>query len=192
MQTIKNFMELIGTPGFSETLLKNHFSLYEGYVKNVNILDQQLLALETIGGANGPEYNELKRRYAWEYNGMYLHELYFQNLKNGGVAMDSLSPLTTALVSQFGSFENWKNDFIATGAMRGIGWALLVCTAQGSLKNIWINEHDLGVLVGATPILVMDVFEHSFVLDYGLKRMDYIQAFLAAIDWSAVSIRYIQ
>lgn len=189
MKTNKNFDELIGTAGFSDAMLKNHFTLYEGYVKNVNLLDKQLKDIVVAEGANGPEFNELKRRYAWEYNGMYLHELYFENLKKDGRPLED-GELSSAIVSEFGSIEKWKNDFIATGAMRGIGWALLVKTGEGELKNIWINEHDVGILVGSTPLIVMDVFEHSFMLDYGLKRMDYIQAFFAALDFSVAEKRF--
>lgn len=191
MKTNKNFDELIGTAGFSDAMLKNHFTLYEGYVKNVNLLDKQLKDIVVAEGANGPEFNELKRRYAWEYNGMYLHELYFENLKKDGRPLED-GELSSAIVSEFGSIEKWKNDFIATGAMRGIGWALLVKTGEGELKNIWINEHDVGILVGSTPLIVMDVFEHSFMLDYGLKRMDYIQAFFAALDFSVAEKRFIK
>ena len=186
----KNYEHLLGTPGFSDALLKNHFGLYEGYVKNTNVLVEKLDGFVTSGAYGTPEYNELKRRFGWEYNGMRLHELYFGNMKSGGVSIDETHPLLTKLFARFGSFKDWQKDFKATGAIRGIGWAILAYDNDShELFNVWVNEHDGGHLAGATPLLVMDVFEHAFVLDYGMKRAEYIDAFWAAIDWNAVSSR---
>lgn len=190
MYTAKNFESLIGTPGFSDTLLKNHFGLYEGYVKNTNSLDEKLSSLATEAKFGTPEYNELKRRFGWEWNGMKLHELYFANMKNGGVAMNIESTVAKKIAATWGSVDTWAKDFKATGSLRGIGWAILAYDVEGDrLFNVWINEHDVGHLAGATPLLVMDVFEHAFMLDYGVKRVDYIEAFWQAVDWSRVEAR---
>lgn len=190
MYTSQNFENLLGTVGFSDAMLKNHFTLYEGYVKNTNVLDEKLLALRNGGGFGTPEFNELKRRYGWEYNGMRLHELYFGNMKKGGTEVEVESALARTIEQQFGSIDAWMSDFKATGAVRGIGWTIFVREHSGALKNIWVNEHDAGLLADAKPLLVMDVFEHSFMLDYGLKRADYITAFMSAIDWRAVEERF--
>jgi superoxide dismutase, Fe-Mn family len=188
MYTAKDFTALIGTPGLSETLLKNHFTLYEGYVKNTNSLIEMLRAGKHAAGT--PEYNELTRRFGWEWNGMRLHELYFGNMKNGGVALTVGSEMEKVLNYVWGSVENWKKDFIAVGAMRGIGWAMLVCDMEKHMVyNVWVNEHDAGHLAGAVPLLVMDVFEHAYITDYGIKRADYITTFMNAIDWSVVEKR---
>jgi len=94
------------------------------------------------------------------------------------------------LADKFGSYEDWGKDFRATAAMRGIGWTTLYQdNLTGRLINQWINEHETGHLAGCTPILVLDVFEHAFMLDYGLKRPDYIEAFFKNIDWGAVEAR---
>jgi Fe-Mn family superoxide dismutase len=187
----KNFEHLLGTAGFSEQLLKNHFTLYQGYVANTNKLADALAVLAKDGKAGTPEYAELKRRFGWEFDGMRLHELYFGNIAKGGSKPSENSALYKAITDGFGSFGDWEKDFRATGAMRGIGWAVLYYDAQaGRLFNAWINEHDIGHLAGATPLLVMDVFEHAYMLDYGLKRADYISAFFSAIDWAAVEKRY--
>ncbi|MHB8651566.1 MAG: superoxide dismutase [Minisyncoccota bacterium] len=183
----KNFDHLIGTAGFSDTLLKNHFTLYQGYVTNTNKI-ADLLKVTQMGGA---EYAELKRRFGWEYNGMRLHELYFGNMANGGKPISAEGSLRSAVVRDFDSYELWEADFKATGAMRGIGWAILARDQEtGRLHNVWVNEHDGGHLVGAMPLLVMDVFEHAFMLDYGLKRADYIGAFWNAIDWQVAEQRF--
>ena len=184
MQEIKNFSALLGITGMSEALLNNHFKLYEGYVNNVNALEKLLKSAE-LGAV---EKSELRRRYAWEWNGMRLHELYFENLsKETGAVSESLR---SALAEGWGTFENWEKDFRSVGAMRGIGWVVLAFDkVTKTYQNIWINEHDVGHLCGALPILVMDVFEHAFMLDYGLKRADYIESFMKNIDWAVVEKR---
>lgn len=185
----KDYAKLVGMPGFSEPLLKNHFTLYQGYVANTNKLLDGLGQLLQEGRAATPEYAELRRRLGWEFNGMRLHELYFENLGGNGV-IDPGSRLAGRLVADFGSHEAWARDFRATGAMRGIGWAILYQDSpSGRLLNFWINEHDGGHPAGCRPLLIMDVFEHAFMLDYGLKRADYIEAFFAAIDWRSVEAR---
>jgi len=188
---VKNFDSLIGMDGFSETLLKNHFTLYGGYVTNTNKVSDLLASMAKEGKTGTPEYAELKRRFGWEFDGMRLHELYFGNLKRGGVALDTDSAIAKAISAEFGSVENWEKDFRATGAMRGIGWVVLYYDAGAKrLFNCWVNEHDAGHLVGCVPLLVMDVFEHAYVLDYGLKKADYITAFFKNIDWKAAGARF--
>ena len=183
----KDYSHLIGMEGFSETLLKNHFTLYQGYVTNTNKLDD-LLDSKAKDAAN-PEYAELKRRFGFEFNGMRLHEYYFENL-GGKSPLDKAGALAKKLAANFGNYYAWEQDFRATGAMRGIGWVVLYQDdVTGRLFNTWINEHEVGHLAGCRPILVMDVFEHAFMIDYGLKRADYIEAFFKNINWEAVAKR---
>ena len=193
MYTAKNYDSLLGTPGFSDQLLKNHFTLYQGYVTNTNKLADDLASAEKAGWLGTPGYAELKRRMGWEFNGMRLHEYYFGNMSaQGGSASGGTCPqLMEKLEKDFGSFEAWEKDFRAVGAMRGIGWAILYLDKEADrLFNVWINEHDVGHFAGCTPILVMDVFEHAFMLDYGLKRADYIESFWNAVDWQVMSDRF--
>lgn len=187
----RKFDDLLGTAGLSDQLLKNHFTLYEGYVKNTNTLIEKLAQLSQEAKAATPEYAELKRRFGWEFNGMRLHEHYFRSMKKGGSAFSEGSALAKKISEDFGSFENWVKDFKSSGAMRGIGWVILAYDPCGKrLYNVWINEHDMGYLAGSVPILVLDVFEHAFMIDYGLKRADYIEAFFKAIDWEKVKGRF--
>jgi superoxide dismutase, Fe-Mn family len=187
----KNFDHLLGTAGFSEALLKNHFTLYQGYVTNINRLNDVLVAMEKEGKFATPEFAELNRRFGWEFNGMRLHELYFWNMAREGKPLDRNSDLYRKIVQEFGSLEHWEKDFRSMGAMRGIGWVVLYYDRSSErLFNVWINEHDTGHLAGAMPVLVMDVFEHAYMLDYGLKKADYIQAFFQAIDWKACAERF--
>ena len=186
MYQAKNYENLIGMEGFSDDLLKNHFKLYEGYVANVNKVSEILKETDKAS----PQYAELKRRFGWEFNGMRLHELYFSNLIKDASEIDKSSSVYKKIENDFGSFESWKEDFIASGAMRGIGWVVLCYDKESDkLFNIWINEHDLGYLAGATPLLVMDVFEHAFVLDYKMDRKSYINAFINGIYWEEVERR---
>ena len=187
--TAKDYSNLIGMEGFSETLLKNHFTLYQGYVTNTNKLIDLLAAMVTEGKVGTPEYSELKRRMGFEFNGMRLHEYYFDNLGGKGV-LDKSSKLARKLTEDFGSYEAWEADFKGTGKMRGIGWTILYQdNITGKLLNQWINEHETGHLAGCIPLLVMDVFEHAFITDYGLKRPDYIEAFFKNINWEVVEGR---
>jgi Fe-Mn family superoxide dismutase len=184
----KDYGSLIGMQGFSETLLKNHFTLYQGYVTNTNKLTDSLTAMLKDGKTGQPEYSELKRRMGFEFNGMRLHELYFDNL-GGKSLLEKTSKFSQKVSAAYGMYETWEADFKAVGAMRGIGWAVLYQDWNGQLFNQWINEHESGHLAGCTPILVMDVFEHAYMIDYGLKRADYITAFFRNINWDNVEKR---
>jgi len=185
----KDYSHLIGMEGFSETLLKNHFTLYQGYVTNTNRLTDSLAAMLKEGRLGTPEYSELKRRFGFEFNGMRLHEYYFDNL-GGKKVLDKSGKLAKKVADAFGSYDAWEQDFRATGAIRGIGWTILYQdNVTGWLFNQWINEHEVGHFAGCIPILVMDVFEHAFITDYGLKRADYINAFFKNINWDVVEGR---
>lgn len=193
----KNFEHLLGINGFSEQSLKNHLTLYQGYVNNFNKLNDVLTAMEREGKFGPPEYAELNRRLGWEFNGMRLHELYFGNMTKSadlGARLPNgqgkFPELFQKIDNEWGSYELFEKDFKIMGAMRGIGWVVLYYDKIADrLFNIWINEHDTGHFSGAAPLLVLDVFEHAYMLDYGLKRIDYIEAFFKAIDWEAVAAR---
>ena len=186
MYTAKKFEHIIGTPGFSEDILSDHFTLYEGYVKNTNVFLEKMAKMDM----STPEGAEIRRRFGWEYNGMKLHELYFGNITKDAEELDSESIIGQRLTEEYGSLETWEKDFRTAGSARGIGWVILSEDPDtGGLLNTWVNEHDTGHCAGATPLLVMDVFEHAYLKDYGLKRAEYIDAFMKAIDWRVVERR---
>ena len=187
----KNFTGLIGIEGLSENLLNNHFKLYEGYVKNTNDILAVLNKLSKEGKSNTPEFAELKRRFGWEFNGMRLHEYYFENITKSSKGIDKKSGLFKKIAEDFGSYEEWEKNFKAIGGIRGIGWVVLYYDRIAKrLFNVWVNEHDSGHLAGASVILVIDVFEHAFIVDYGLKKAEYIEAFFKVIDWKSVAERF--
>jgi Fe-Mn family superoxide dismutase len=189
MYTAKDYSKLIGMDGFSENLLKIHFGLYQGYVTNSNKVIDTLDQMVKDDKAAIPEFAELKRRQGWEFNGMRLHEYYFENLGGKG-GLNPNSPLAKKIATDCGSYAAWEKDFKAVGSMRGIGWAVLYQdSTSGRLLNFWINEHDVGHPAGCSPLLIMDVFEHAYMPDYGTKRPDYIAAFFKNINWAEVEKR---
>lgn len=182
--------------GISDKTLEMHFKLYEGYVKETNNLSERIQAFIQDGNVDQdemPAYSELTRRLGFEYNGMVLHEYYFDNLKTGGGAGDpeQSSSFLKAAEASFGSYNIWKADFFGIGKMRGVGWAICYENpANGRLSNHWITLHETGNVAGFNPILVMDVWEHAYLLDYKpAERPEYIKAFFSNIDWSTVEGR---
>jgi superoxide dismutase, Fe-Mn family len=185
----KDYSHLKGMAGFSDKALDMHFALYEGYVGNTNKLLEILEKMREEKKTDTPEYAEIKRRLGWEFDGMRLHEYYFDALGGNG-EIDKKGKLYQALEEQYGSFENWVQDFISTGKMRGIGWAILYQDPKnGSLINFWINEHNDNHPSGLNLILNMDVFEHAFIIDWGIDRASYIDAFMKAINWEEAEKR---
>lgn len=185
---------LSGLKGISDQTLEMHFKLYEGYVKETNNLNERIAAFLEDGKVDQEEmplYSELKRRLGFEYNGMVLHEYYFDNLKQGGG--DDPEPKSSfykAASASFGSYDVWKADFVGVGKMRGVGWAMCYEQPDGRLSNHWISLHQTGEVAGFNPVLVMDVWEHAFLLDYKpAERPKYIEAFFSNIDWSAAEGR---
>lgn len=188
------FDHLHGLDGISDAQLVEHLALYAGYVRQVNALNAELAELRGRGRASGtdPEYAELTRRLGFEYNGMILHEYYFENLRREGSAgPPSGSGLARALGEAFGSVEQWKTDFQAIGGMRGIGWVILFQDpVTDHLTNHWITLHQEGVPAGFKPLLVMDVWEHAFMRDYrATEKKKYVEAFFRNIDWARVERR---
>ncbi|MDT7043714.1 superoxide dismutase [Candidatus Nitronereus thalassa] len=186
---------LSGLNGISDESLEKHFSLYEGYVKATNKLNDQLATFlqdGTIDQEEMPAYSELTRRLGFEYNGMILHEYYFGNLtryETGDPAPSSV--FLEAATASFGSYQLWKTHFTGVAKMRGVGWA--VCyqnPANGMLSNHWITLHETGNVSGFIPVLVLDVWEHAYIWDYALAdRPKYIDAFFSNIDWDTVEQR---
>ena len=187
---------LSGLNGISDQTLEMHFKLYEGYVKETNNLTEKISKFLEDGKVDQdemPAYSELTRRLGFEYNGMVLHEYYFGNMKGGGGTgdPDKNSRIYKAAEASFGTYEIWKADFVGVGKMRGVGWAICYQDPSNNrLSNHWITLHEVGNVSGFTPVLVMDVWEHAYLLDYKpAERPKYIEAFFSNIDWNAVESR---
>ena len=192
--TPQSFDHLSGLEGISDAQIKEHLELYAAYVKNVNLLNEQLAELRGKSKPSGtdPQFAEITRRLGFEYNGMILHEYYFSNLKKAAdPAPQSASALAQALSGSFPGVEKWKEDFQAIGGMRGIGWVILFeDPATGRLGNHWVSMHQNGIPAGFKPLLVMDVWEHAFMRDYkATEKAKYIEAFFRNVDWQMVDKR---
>jgi len=177
--------------GISQEQVDDHWGLYAGYVKQVNTLNEELFNLREAGEVNSLAYADRRRRYGFEYNGMVLHEYYFGNLKNGQNELEH-GDLLTGINDAFGGYNTWKKDFEAAAKSRSIGWAILYADATtGALNNHFIAEHGNGNVAGFQPILVLDVWEHAYMVDHlASGRADYVAAFMKNIDWNKVQERY--
>jgi Fe-Mn family superoxide dismutase len=188
---VKAFPLEAGLPGLSKELLGEHLALYKGYVARSNALLKDLLAAEK-GAATSTAVQETRRRLGFEFSGMRLHELYFSALQAKGAAPGPAHPLQEAIAAGWGSFEAWWAAFKTTATMTGIGWAALVKDPlTGRLMNAWFQDHENAIPVGTVPILVVDVWEHAYVKDYGATaRAKYVDAIRPLIDWGVVEKRY--
>ena len=185
---IRNFSNLLGTlHGISDDQLKAHFTLYEGYVKKLNEIEEKLKSTDkTLTNYSFGEYAELKRRWAVPYNGTYLHEMYFENLTKNGQASAKFQSLVT---DYFGSMDAWKADVKATG-LAVPGWVATCYDHHAKrLFNVQMMEHHIGFPVNHTPVLILDTWEHAFFLDYKTNRGGYIDVFFENINWDVVNNR---
>lgn len=177
--------------GISVDQVAAHWALYEGYVTNVNRLNTELGTAIKEGKMGTPAFAEMNRRRGWEYNGMVLHEGYFGTMKPA--AGDPPSRLKEAVDHNFGSWQAWKDEFTAIAKFRGVGWAIVYQDPMSrALTNHWISMHEDGHPAGYKPILILDVWEHAFVVDWkpnAAGRGSYIDAYFKNVDWNAVSSR---
>lgn len=175
--------------GISEKQLEIHLKLYEGYVKHVNLITEKVTELGGDADSNSYIINELRRRLGFEWDGMRLHEYYFHSLENGSRALDMTSVLGKKIEVQYGSFENWQNECIKVCGTRGIGWTILYYdSSTDSLIMKWVDEHSLGHLAGLQIVLVVDVWEHAFMVDYTpAQKLDYVRSYLGNINWQIVA-----
>ncbi|MBI1753526.1 MAG: hypothetical protein HY014_03495 [Acidobacteria bacterium] len=173
--------------GFSDSQLELHFTLYKGYLTKLNEIEEKLIsANNSKPNYSFNEYSELKRREAVAFNGSFLHELYFENL---GADTQTSPELEKAMDAQ-GGVDKILADLKAA-ALGGPGWALLTQNRRdGKLHTYFVAEHHLGMPIDQDLLLVLDSWEHAFMVDFGMRRSDYINAFLENIKWSQVSRRF--
>ena len=173
--------------GISDGQLELHFTLYKGYMAKVNEIEEKLAAVDNSKpNYSFNEYSELKRREAVAFNGSFLHELYFENLGSDTVVSPELQK---SLVAQGGK-EKVLADLKAT-ALCGPGWALLTRNRRdGKLHTYFVAEHHLGLPIEQDLLVVLDSWEHAFMVGFRIKRPDYTNAFLENLKWSEVSKRF--
>lgn len=171
--------------GISAKTIEEHLKLYSGYVKHANLIIEKIAELSADQEKNSYTLGELQRRFGFEWGGMRNHEFYFAHLEGGAKPLDAQSVLAKAIAEEWGSFDAWLARFKAMAMTRGIGWAMLYFDRKtGRLVNAWIDEQHLGQLVDASPVLALDMWEHSFVADYQPSgKKQYVEDFFANLNW---------
>ena len=186
----KDFSGLAGTlQGLSDKQILAHLKLYEGYVKKINEIEEKLMTVDkSLANYSFGEYSELKRREAVAFNGTYLHEMYFENMI--GTPTESSDAFKAALEKAFGSMANWETDMRAAAASTP-GWVLLTWNmVDKALHHYIMFEHHMNYPVHQVPIMALDCLEHAFMIDYGIAKPDYVNAFLKNLDWKVLSDRF--
>ncbi len=179
--------------GLSEEQVKVHLALYEGYVKHVNVLREQITELSAL---DKDKYafaiTETRRRLGFEFNGMRMHEYYFEQLEGGVAPLNAESELTKAVTEKYGSVEEFMTHMKSVAMSRGIGWTILYNDPQGGTVHIaWVTDHELGQLGGLPIIFALDMWEHAFMVDYRpATKKDYVEAFLKNVNWSVPEKRF--
>lgn len=171
----------------SEDARKGHVALYEKYVDEAN----GILTKIKSGTLGLPEQQELLRRFSFEYNGARNHEYFFETLTGAATPIAEDSKLYQKIADTWGSYEAWKAEFMMLAKTRGVGWAILwQDNITGELYHNWVDEQHLGQLTGATHILGIDCWEHSFILDFGITgRGAYIEKIFAALNFEIIQKR---
>ncbi len=189
MPYIEQSFNLPEMTGLSAKQLEAHLKLYAGYVKNVNAVAAKIDEYKKDSEANAIALSELTRRYAFEWNGMRLHEIYFAGLGGDG---SITGPLADAIAGYYGSVDAWKAEVKAMAMMRGIGWVLLVLDrTTNTMRNVWVSDHEIGHLAGCDVLFALDVWEHAYLLDYmPAQRADYVNAVFANLNWNAAEARF--
>lgn len=176
----------------SEKTINEHLKLYAGYVKHSNLIIDKINSLASDMESNSYTIGELQRRFGFEFDGMRNHEYYFEQLEKGSAPIDESSEFVAKVTETFGSFDAWLSRFKSLAMTRGIGWAILYYdTDTDKLLNAWIDEQHLGHLTSLKVVLALDMWEHSYMLDYvPSEKKKYIEAFFANLNWSCVTERF--
>lgn len=173
-----------------ETYKWHHDTHYAGYVNKRNEIEKELTTVDrTKANQNYSTFRSLKLEETWNGNGSILHEVYWATMGGDGKYNDSMG-IIKKINEDFGSFQAWKDDFIATGKV-GRGWVVLVedVLTDGKLRNVLFDVHNQGGLVGSVPVIAADTFEHAYYHKFGPDRAAYLAALVENIDWNKVEQR---
>lgn len=191
----KKYDQLVGNlTGFSPKQVEQHLKLYEGYVKKINEIRAEIEKIpfaerKTNSNFSYGKFSELKRRESVPYNGVYLHEMYFDNL--GGPASAPAADLAKAIEGSFGSQSNWEEDLRACAETATGGWVLLTYDRiDGKLHHNQVWEHSNGIMINQEHLLALDTWEHAFMIDFGTDKKAYLGAFLQNVKWKVVAERF--
>jgi Fe-Mn family superoxide dismutase len=178
--------------GISREQLDVHLKLYEGYVNALNGLRKLEADLSADPVKNALALDGAHRRCAFEFNGARMHELYFSQWEHKAAALGHDSALGTALRHQYGSLPAWEEEFRTLAKTRGIGWVVLLYDrAQELFLNVWVDEHHIGQHAGVPVVLVMDMWEHAYMVDYTpAEKTEYVDAFFRNLNWDVMETRF--
>jgi superoxide dismutase, Fe-Mn family len=184
---VKNF-NIPELAGIGAKNIEEHLKLYKGYVTNANLIIKKVNEYGADREANGYAISEILRRFAFEFDGMRNHEIYFSQLEGGPHALADDSEFKKALINQVMDFDIFITNFKALAMTRGVGWAMLYYDRQsGKFLATWVEEQHLGHLTGLSPVLALDMWEHAYVYEYPTsEKKKYIDAFFANLNWSVV------
>jgi len=176
--------------GISTKTIEEHLGLYKGYVKHSNLIREKIEAYSNDPDNNAYAIGEMQRRFGFEYGGMKNHEYYFSQFEGGANPL-SEGTLKTLMEKQWQSVEGWMERFNKIAMTRGVGWAMLYMDrSTNQLVQTWVDEQHLGQLADADIILALDMWEHSYMLDYPpSEKKKYVEAFFANLNWEVVAAR---
>ncbi len=179
--------------GLSQRTLDTHLGLYETYVKQANTLLEQLHAFprpQELGVVERLQRDGLVRRLAFEFNGVKLHELFFESLGPDAAGASKKGRFVAAAIASFGSVDAWKRDVIEIGQTRGVGWVATLGIGEGRLLNVWVDEHSHGLVAGAATIAVFDLWEHAYLFDFkASQRGPYLEVLFDNLNWGVLESR---
>lgn len=176
--------------GLSSKQLEVHLALYQGYVKHTNLILEKIAALRAENATeNAYLINELRRRLGFEFDGMRMHEYYFEQLEHGTQPMDTASTFAQLASAKYGSWDGFLAHLKEVAGTRGIGWVVVYRDGE-TLHTAFVNDHELGQLSGLPIMLAIDLWEHAYMVDYvPAEKMTYLDAFLQTVNWSVVEKR---
>lgn len=185
--------------GLSEKQVKVHLALYEGYVKHANLIMTMIAAYRKTEDEGGKyAVAELRRRLAFEFNGMRMHEYYFEQFGGGPAPLATSGAFADAIKAKYGSTplttggETLEAHIREVAGARGIGWVVVYADPDAkTLQSVFVNDHELGVLAGLPILLVLDLWEHAYMVDYvPADKKNYIDAFFANLNWGVIEKRF--
>ncbi|MEA2701722.1 MAG: superoxide dismutase, Fe-Mn family [Candidatus Parcubacteria bacterium] len=180
--------------GLSKEQITVHLALYEGYVKHTNLIMEKIARLkETDAEGNAYLINELRRRFGFEFDGMRMHEYYFEQFEGGAAATNAEAPLADAAKEKYGDWNGFIAHIKEVTGTRGIGWVVVAYDPKGrTLHTAWVDDHQLGQLSGLPIVLALDLWEHAYMVDYKPKDKNlYVEAFLENLNWSVIENRFL-
>lgn len=177
--------------GLSEKQIEVHLGLYAGYVKHANLI-RDLISDLGKDEKNAYAVTELRRRYSFEFDGMRMHEYYFEQLEGSSNEIDGSGALAKAVSEKYGDWNGFIEHFKQVGMSRGIGWTVLYYDPKGNTPHVtWIGDHELGTLAGLPIIFALDMWEHAFMVDYvPSEKGKYIDAYLTNTNWQVMEKRF--